>query len=410
MNFPFFIASRYTRSSTKRNLIHRIGLVSFVSVAVSTMALLLVLSVFNGLEELIRSLFRSFDPDIKIELKKGKSFVLDSTLRQQMVAVPGVAKVVDVLEDNALLRYQDRQVVAKLKGVSEEFLHESRLEPFITQGAFQLKQGAVSMAMLGSGVQYALSVTLPSQFHALQVFYPKKMQGSTFLPQNFYRCKSIVPGATFAVEKQFDERYVIVPIDFAAALMDMEHRQTALEIQVAPGFAVHQVQRALKQLVPDCFQVRNSNEQQAALVQAIYIERLFVFVTFSFILLVASLNIFFLLSMLVLDKRHDIAVLYTLGATPQDIRRIFLLKGLWIALRGTALGMVAAWVLSWLQQQYGLVSLGAATSLIEAYPVKRQVSDFVYTAVSVVGMTWLAAYRPAQLAAQTNIRDHCVVG
>ena len=115
------------------------------------MALLLVLSVFNGLEELIRSLFRSFDPDIKIELKKGKSFVLDSTLRQQMVAVPGVAKVVDVLEDNALLRYQDRQVVAKLKGVSEEILHESRLEPFMTQGAFQLKQGAVSMAMLGSG-------------------------------------------------------------------------------------------------------------------------------------------------------------------------------------------------------------------------------------------------------------------
>ena len=406
MKFSFFIAQRYFQLNAKKNLIHRIGLVSFVSIGVSTMALLLVLSVFNGLEGLIGSLFRSFDPDIKITLKKGKTFTLDASLRQQIKTAKGVSKVVDILEDNALLRYREHQVVIKLKGVSQEFLYQSRLAPFIQQGSFQLKQGAECFAMLGSGVQYALSVPLANQFCTLQVFYPRNIKDGTLLPQQLYRCKNIRPGSVFAVEKKFDESYVIVPIDFAASLMGMENKRTALEIQVADGFSIDQVQQALKLFVPACFQVLNSNEQQATLMQAIHIERLFVFVTFSFILLVASLNIFFILSMLVLDKRRDVAVLYTLGATPRDIRGIFLIEGLLIALSGAAVGMAAAWGLSWLQQTFGLVSLGAQTSLVDAYPIKRKVSDFVYTVISVVLMTLIAAYRPAQLAAETKVRVH----
>lgn len=400
MKFPFFVAQRYFKPNVKKNLIHRIGLVSFTSIAVSTMALLLVLSVFNGLEGLIKSLFRSFDPDIKITLKKGKFFVLDPSLRHQIKAVVGVSKIVDILEDNALLRYQDRQVVVKLKGVSEEFLYQSRLEPFIRQGYFRLKQGAEHFAMLGSGVQYALSVSLFNKFCTLQVFYPRNT--NTLLPQQLYRHKNISPGAVFSVEKQFDESYVIVPIDFAKALMGTENKRTALEIQIGDGFSVNQVQQALKHFVPDCFQVLNSNEQQATLMQAIHIERLFVFLTFSFILFMASLNIFFVLSLLVLDKRKDIAVLYALGATSKDIRHIFFIEGLLIALSGAAVGMVAAWGLSWLQQTFGLVSLGAQTSLIEAYPIERKVSDFVYTALGIVFITLIAAYRPAQLAAKNK--------
>ncbi len=370
------------------------------------MALLLVLSVFNGLEGLIKSLFRSFDPDIKITLKKGKSFTLDSSMRHQIKAITGVSKIVDVLEDNALLRYQERQVVVKLKGVSEEFLYQGRLEPFITQGNFRLKQGAECFAILGSGVQYALSVSLANQFCKMQVFYPRNTGTSTLPPQQLYRYKNISPGAVFAVEKQFDENYVIVPIDFAAALMGIRGKRTALEIQVADGYSINHIQQALKRLVPDCFQVLNNNEQQAALMQAIRIERIFVFLTFSFILFVASLNIFFILSLLVLDKQKDIAVLYTLGATPKDIQYIFLIEGLLIALSGAAVGMVAAWGLSWLQQTFGLVSLGAQTSLVEAYPVESKVSDFVYTALGVVLITLIAAYRPAQLATRRRTQVH----
>jgi lipoprotein-releasing system permease protein len=402
MKFSFFVAQRYFKPNIKENLIHRIGFVSFISIAVSTMALLLALSVFNGLEGLIKSLFRSFDPDIKITLKEGKFFKLDTSLRRQIKAVVGVYKVVDVLEDNALLCYQDRQVVIRLKGVSEEFLYQSRLEPFIRQGTFTLKKGVEHFAMLGSGIQYALSVSPANTSCKLQVFYPSNTSTNTLLPQQLYRRKNISPGAVFSVEKKFDESYVIVPIDFAAALMDTEDKRTALEIQVADGFSIDQIQQSLKRFVPDHFQVLNSNEQQATLMKAIHIERIFVFLTFSFILLVASLNIFFILSLLVLDKRRDVAVLCVLGATSKDIRHIFLIEGLLIALSGAAVGMAAAWGLGWLQQIFGLVSLGAQTSLVEAYPIDMKVSDFVYTAFSVVSITLIAAWRPAQLAAKNK--------
>ncbi len=386
-----------------KNLIHYIGLISFVSIALSTMALLLVLFVFNGLEDLVKSLFRSFDPDIKVELKKGKSFVLDTDLMGQIKAIEGVVKVVDVIEDNALLCYQGRQMVVKLKGVSEDFIHQNCLAAFIKQGSFKLKQEGKDFAIIGNGVQHALSVHLANHSHVLQIFYPRDVKGNTSISSPLYQCKNITAGAVFAVEKRFDENHVIVPVDFAATLMDMDGERTALEIQVAAGFSTDEIQRKLRECVPDSFQVLNSNEQQATLMQAIHIERLFVFLTFSLILLVASLNVFFVLSMLVLDKRQDIATMYTLGATSRDIKRIFLMEGLFIALSGAALGMIAAWVLSWLQQTFGVVSLGTETSLVEAYPIRRKASDFVYTAVSIVVMALIAVYPPAYLATKAPV-------
>lgn len=403
MRFPLFIARRYFQLSTKKNLIHRIGLVSFVSMAISTTALLLVLSVFNGLEDFIRSLFRSFDPDIKITLKEGKSFSLDSDLKQKINTVPGVSRVVEVLEDSALLRYQERQTIVRMKGVSEEFLDQSRLEPFITRGSLQLKKGTECLAILGCGVQYALAISPYNRSCTLQAFYPRNLQRTTISPQQLYRCRHIKPGSVFAVEKQFDDSYIIVPIDFAASLMGKENQKTALEIQVADGFSINQVQQALKLSVPNYFRVLNSYEQQATLIKAIHIERLFVLVTFSFILLAASLNTFFILSMLVLDKRKDIAILHALGATPREIRYIFLIEGLLIAWSGAVVGMVVAYGISWLQQTFGLISLGGQTSLLEAYPIERKMSDFIYTTIGVVSITLIAAYRPAQLASRVKV-------
>lgn len=409
MSFPFFIARRYFLTSAKKNLIHRMGLIACFSVALSTMALLLVLSVFNGLEDLIQSLFRSFDPDIKIELKQGKAFVLNPAIRHQIDAIPGIAKVVDVIEDNALFRYQERHLVARLKGVADSFVEQSPLAAFVERGSFKLKQDNQYFALLGRGIQYALSISLANELQDLQVFYPQKIQSSIGMPHQLYSSKCIRPGAVFAVEKHFDANYVIVPLGFAAMLMGMDDKRTALEVQVADGCSVEKVQHMLKKCLPKHFQVLNSNEQHAPLMRAIRIERLFVRLTFSFILLVSSLNIFFILSMLVLNKRKDIAILYTLGAEPKAVRSIFLIVSLLIGLSGAALGIAAAWLLSWLQETFGLVSLGTQTSLIEAYPIRRQVSDFVYAALSVVVITLIATYRPAQLAAKTAVRDNILV-
>ncbi len=404
MKFPFFVAQRYFRLNTSKKLTHRIGLISSVSIALSTMALLLVLSVFNGLEELVRSLLRSFDPDIKITLNRGKFFTLDPNISQKIATIAGVSEVTEILEDNALICHQDSQLIARVKGVSESFLHQSRLEPFIKQGSFKLKQQDKNWAIIGIGVQYALSISLDEPFNMLQVFYPKNLVSNTSLPTQMYNCKSIRPGAIFAIEKQLNENYVIVPIDFAAALMGMRGKRTALEIQVAEGFSVSQIQQKLQEYLPDSFQVLNSYEQQTMLMQVIRTERFFVFITLSFILLIASLNIFFVLSLLVLDKRKDIAVLYTLGATSKDIKLIFLVEGLLVALSGAAVGMVAAWGISWLQQTFELITVGSQTSLLDAYPIKKKVSDFVYTTISVGSISLIAAYHPAQLATKTRAR------
>jgi len=406
MNCSLFVAKKYFFTSTKKKLIHRISLVACFSVALSTMALILVLSVFNGLEGLLKSLFHAFDPDIKIELKQGKYFKLTPELQQQISNVPGIHKVVEVIEDNALLCYQEHHLVARLKGVSDNFTDKNPLEAFITQGKFSLKKDRQNFALLGMGIQYMLSINVKNALEGLQIYYPKPIKKGINLLQPFYDSKLIKPGAVFTIEKHFDDNYIIVPLDFAAELMGLTDERTALEVQVSPKVSLKKVKNLLKNCLPTHFKIRDQEEQQATLMRAIRIERLFVLLTFAFILCIASLNSFFIVSMLVLDKRKDVAVLYALGATQRMIQSIFLLEGLLIALSGTVLGMAIAWLLTWLQERFGIVSLDMQTSIISAYPIERHLSDFVYTTLAVIIITLIATYRPAQIATKTSIKAY----
>jgi len=406
MYTSFFIAQRYFSTRSKKNLIYRMGLIACLSIALSTMALLLVLSVYNGLEEVVRKLFDAFDPDIKVELQQGKYFTLSPELTDQVKVIPGVAQVVEVIEDNALLSYAGRQLVVKLKGVSDNFMADSRLTSHIIQGKLKLKNEHQNFALLGAGIQYALSIRLNNLFEDLQVFYPRSHKLGVIAPQNLYRTAWIKPGAVFSIEKYFDENYVIVPLSFATNLLGDTDKRTALEIQIRQGFSTKKVQKQLQTTLPKQFQILNRDEQQPTLMRTIRIERILVLVTFALIVVVASLNLFFILSMLVLAKRTDMAILYTLGANTKMIKNIFLLEGLLIGITGTLIGMALAWFLSWLQQKFGIISLGMQTSLIEAYPIKRQFSDFIYVGIGVTLTTLLASYRPAWLATQINIREH----
>jgi lipoprotein-releasing system permease protein len=406
MQLPLFIAARYFLTTPKKNLIHRMSLVACFSVGLSTMALILVLSVFNGLETVIKNLFRSFDPDLKIELKQGKYFKLAPEIKQQLSHIMGVSKMVEVVEDNVLLTYRGHQLVARIKGVSDNFTDQSPLEPFILQGKFRLKKDNQAFALVGMGIQYRLSIHLSSSLQELQVYYPKHFKTGKAIPQQFYAKKSIRPGAVFAIEKHFDDNYLITPLDFATSLMGLQDERTALEVQISPGSSLKRVKKIIRICLPEGFQVYDNNEQHATLMRAIHIERLFVLVTLSFILLVASLNIFFILSMFVLEKRKDVGILYSLGATKRTIQSIFLFEGLLIGLSGATLGMLIAYLLTWLQEHFGLISLSMQTSLSDAYPIKRQLSDFVYTTVSVIIITLIAAFRPAQLATRTPINLH----
>lgn len=406
MNVPFLIAKRYFFSRKKRNIISIISNIAMIGVAVGSAALIIVLSVFNGLEDLIREIYSSFDPDLKISAVEGKSFETDTEFMNRIRRTPGVAVVSEVIEDNALLRYNERQMVVKVKGVSENFFEQNEIGASVVEGSSDLYFKNTYRALVGRGVQYQLSIRPNNQFVALQFLYPRNVKFNPLNPEASFNSLNILPGGIFAIERQYDDAYVFVPLNFAEELLEYGRRRTALEIKVEQGFKIEQVKRELQQILGEGFKVQNSDEQHTSLLRAVKVEKLFVFITFAFILGIASLNIFFSLSMLVIDKKKDIAILASMGATAKTIRNIFLFEGALVALIGAAYGLTLGMLVCNLQQTFGIISMGMATSVVEAYPVKMQVEDFVFTGIAIIVITLLVSIRPANRAAAMSVTEN----
>ena len=377
-----------------------------IGVAVGTMALVIVLSVFNGLEDLIKGLYASFDAELKIEAAQGKSFQVNEDWLNSLRDVPGVEVLTEVIEDNALLRYKDNQVVGRIKGVSDNFLDQGRFSKGHFTGEMSLGSESQPAAILGRGVGYFLSVEMGNEFDFLQVFYPKAARAGSIDPRNMYNRDVIKPVAYFSIDKQFDDEYVIVPIRFAQDLLSYGDKRTSLEIKVAEGYDISRVKRTLRTQLGEDFLVRDTEEQHASLLLTIRLEKLFVFLTLSFILAVASFNIFFSLSMLAIEKKKDIAVLFAMGATQKLVKSIYVKQGVIIAFSGAAVGLLLGFLICWVQDNFGLVSLGVTSSIVDSYPVKMIWTDFLYTSLSVVIITFIASYRPAIIASRVKTVDH----
>jgi len=404
MNVSFLIAKRYFLSKKKRNIISIISNISMIGVAVGSAALIIVLSVFNGLEDLIRSIYGSFDPDLRISAVKGKSFETNEELLQRIRNTPNVALLTEVIEDNALLRYENRQKVVKLKGVSGNFFGQNKIDSTVIEGDYRLRRNGYNYALIGRGVQYELSIRVQNAIIPMSVLYPRSNAKLSLTPEDAFTEKSILAGGVFVIEKQYDDNYVFVPLEFIRDLMDYGTKRTALEIKVKEGASVTRVQRDLKKQLGSKYQVLNSDEQHISLLRAVKVEKMFVFLTFAFILLIASINIFFSLSMLVIDKKKDIAILSAMGATPKLIRNIFLGEGAIIALVGAGTGLLLGLLVCWVQQTFGLISMGMATALVDAYPVKMLIRDFLLTGLTIVIITLLVSIRPALKASAVEAK------
>jgi len=369
-------------------------------VGFSTMALIIILSVFNGLENLLRDLYGSFDPQIKIESTRGKSFELESTFIQELNAIDGVDQIVFVIEDNAYIKYNNSEMVATIKGVSANYAKTNRLEKKIVEGELKLWNGNIPMAVVGQGVQYNLGVSTANEYSTLQVFYPKNLRSKSLNMSNSMTKMNLQVAGVFAVERQFDEKYIIAPINFAAELFRYENRVTSLEVTTYIGSDFEKVQSDIKALVGENYTVLNEDQQHAIILKTVKIEKLFVFLTFIFIIGVSSINIFFALSMLAIDKKKDIGMLFAMGATQKQVRSIFLSEGAIISLLGAAVGLIAGFILIVLQDHVGLVKMGLQTSVIDYYPVELQFQDFLFTAGSIILITIMAAIRPAMMASR----------
>ena len=371
-------------------------------VAIGSMALIVVLSVFNGLEDLFRSLYGSFDSDIRIEAAKGKSFTNYEAISAELSRVEGVASIVDVIEDYAYVKYRRSEMAVRLKGVGEQFVSQGRLDESLVEGSMQLRKGTTDYAIIGRGIQYALNIDLRNDFERLKLHYVKDLKMGVTDPTRLINNKNIQVGGVFALEKSYDESYIFAPVDFVEELLNYQGKRTALEINLSEGTSVSSVQETIKELLGSDFKVLNSDEQHESLLRAVKIEKLFVYVVFTFIIAVASFNIFFSLSMLAIEKKKDISVLYAMGASNRIIKRIFIYEGAIIAFTGAVIGLAMGTLFCFLQQEYGLISMGMDSAIIVNYPVRMEMLDFIFTGICIVTVTFLASFRPANMAARYN--------
>lgn len=332
----------------------------------------------------------------------GKSFIFSDSLSQSIRSVEGVDIVTEVIEDYAYVKYRDADMVATIKGVSENFLEQKRIDTAIVSGELKLKENDVNYAIIGRGVQYNLSIMPGSDIYPLQVHYIKDVKPGSIDISNLYSRRNILPGSVFAIEKNYDENYIFVPLEFARDLLDYGDKRTSLEIKVKEGYNISNVEQHLADKLGDGFKVLDNEEQHADLYKLLNLEKLFVFIAFSFIMAVGSINIFFALTMLAIDKKKDISILYAMGAGNRLIKSIFISEGAIISLGGAAMGLVLGGLICWLQQTFGIVSMGMETSVMENYPVEMKVTDFIYTSLSLVFITLIISYRPAVIATRYN--------
>ena len=405
MNLSYFIARRYFISRRKKNFINIISILSMLGVAFATAALIIVLSVFNGLEVLLRSLYTSFDPELKIEAIQGKSFPVDENFLQAIRGTPGVQTVTEVIEDYAYVRYRDAAMVVTVKGVSENFLDQHRLDDHIVEGELKLTKDSIPFAILGRGVRFTLSAEVEDDMRALRMFYIKKSKSNVLNPESMYSQKSIRPGSVFSIEKNYDENYIFVPLTFAQELLDYGARRTSIEVQT-DGKNPLEVQKELKGRLGDKFFVLTNEEQHKDLYRLLKIEKLFTFLSLSLLLLVASINIFFSLMMLAIDKQKDISILASMGAPTSLIRNIFLAEGTLISFLGAAAGLLLGGIAVVLQDRVGLVGIGMENAIVSNYPVEIRAVDFLITSLVIVGVSLLVSFRPAILASRSYSITH----
>jgi len=401
MNLALKIARRYIVSKKSTNVINIIAGVSMTGMGVGSLALVLVLSVFNGFEGLVISLYHLFDPDLKVTLVEGKTFTLAPEKLERLHALDEVAALSQVLEENALLKYRDNEYIARLKGVDDHFAAIAGIDSTIIRGDFMLKDQGKPLAVIGAGVEQQLGVNLENVFNTIRIYMPRRTDKIYLNPDQAFKRQSIRPAGVFSIQQEFDSKYLFVPIEFMRNLL--EYREpviSALEIRLSPGAEVDEARVAALSLLGEGFRAQSRFEQNETLYKVMQTEKWATYAILTFILLVAAFNIIGSLSMLVIEKTKDIAILKTMGATPALIKRIFLFEGVLSSMIGAISGIALATLICFVQQEFGLLKLqGSGTFVIEAYPVQMQWPDFALVFATVVIISLLASWIPAQRAA-----------
>ncbi len=390
MKLPIYIAKRYIFSKKSHNLINILSGISVAGVTIGTMALIIVLSVFNGLENLISSMYNSFNPDLKIEAQVGKTFNINQFPISELSNIEGIANYCEIVEENALLEYKKNKQIVQIKGVDNNFTKVSKVDSCIVEGKFLLQKGDVNFMVLGYGIYDMLGIQLSDFASPVSVYIPKRDKNMSIDPLEAFNNELIMPSGAFSIQQDFDTKIVIVPLQFARKMLDYTTEVTALEIGLKPEADVEKVQNQIKNLIGNKFVVKTRFQQEEIFYKIIKSEKFAGILILSFILLIAAFNIVGSLSMLIIEKKKDIAILHSLGASNVLIKRIFIAEGLMISLSGAFVGMLLGGLVVWIQQHFGIIKLeGNGSFVTKYYPVQLQFMDFVnvFAIVFVIGLS-----------------------
>ncbi|MFN0290588.1 ABC transporter permease [Pedobacter helvus] len=393
MNTAIYIARRYLFAKKSTNAINIISAISMLGVMVGSAALIIILSVFNGFEEMVLKIFNSITPQIVVAPAQGKTFDPNTVYFNQLKKNEKVYAFTEVLAENALVRYGTKQTPAVVKGVSADFLKNKSLDTIMIDGTFVLENRiGQPKAVIGSALQAFLDTNPADPFEQLQIFSPKKgATGSAVNPMDDFTMLSISPAGIFEIQQDFDN-LLIVPLSFARELLGESKNVSSIEINVQPGVDAEELKQRMSKDLGSSYVVKNRIEQNQALYNVLGSEKWMVYIILTFILIIAIFNIIGSLTMLVIDKQKDISVLSSLGAGKQLIRRIFLAEGMMITLTGCIFGIAIGLVFCLLQQRFGWIKMGDANFMFSnAYPIALKWKDFVLVFVTVSFFSFIAA-------------------
>ena len=405
MSFPFYIAKRYLFSKKSTHAINLISGISVIGVAVATMALVVTLSVFNGFHDMVATFFTAFDPQLKITPAKGKTVPADDPILTEIRKLPAVDVATESMEDNALAVYEGRQAMVVIKGVDNNFAELTHItEILYGDGEFELQAANLQYGVLG--LRLAAQLGTGARWKDYLKIYAPKREGQldmTAPEEAFVEDSLLSPGVIFSVKQaKYDKNYILVPISFARNLFWQEGMLSSLELRLKAGSDLDKVKKQMRQIAKDKYKVEDRYEQQADTFRIMEVEKFIAYIFLTFILVVACFNIIGSLSMLIIDKKDDVVTLRNLGASDKQIIRIFLFEGRMISALGAVIGILIGLLLCWIQQTFGVVSLGQSSGsfVVDAYPVSVHPTDIILIFFTVLLVGFLAVWYPVRYFAR----------
>jgi lipoprotein-releasing system permease protein len=396
MKLSVYIAKRYLFAKKSRNAINIISAVSVAGVAVGTMALIIILSVFNGLEDMVSNIFNTFDADLKITAAEGKVFIPDSASLVKLSEIDGVEAWSQTIEENALLKYGEKQYIAIVKGVDNNYSKVSGIDSSVVSGKFILKtEKNEPQAVVGMGVALYLQVNV-NFLNPLFIYVPRRTGSNTMNPENAFIRKYIFPSGIYQIEQEYDSKYILIPLDFCRDLLEYNKEIGSVEIKLKDYKLEPAVRKEVRTIFGDKFIIKNRYEQQEIFYKVMRSERLAIFVILTFIIIIASFNIIGSLTMLIIEKERDIEILKSLGADNNLIRKIFIFEGWFISIFGAMTGLLLGFLICWMQHRFGIIKLNSDTLIMNYYPVIMKLKDFIIVPVTVLLIGYWAAWYPVR--------------